>query len=191
LSPEAASSSGPACPTCGERMHAWPRLDGSGHVYLCRRCPTPPSRPSLSPPTRPTAIATHREGARRFRNLTRTPGGPGPLLPDMPPELRLRLEKGKLPASLPAPAPTAKSLPATSTAPTAPFRGTQRSHRTGYGPRPTSADVMRLAAHLERGSRGLGQRVRCPKCDAVVPADDKRCLWCGRVLSPGSTIPVD
>jgi hypothetical protein len=63
-----------------------------------------------------------------------------------------------------------------------------RAHRAA---RPSAGDVQRIASHLEGVKPTLGKRVRCPNCDAVIAADDKRCLWCGRALSPGSTVPID
>jgi len=67
-----ASSAGILCPTCGEPMQSFPRLDGVGRVLLCRSCPAPATAPSR--PTQSQAVAPVREAesASRFRVLTKS-----------------------------------------------------------------------------------------------------------------------
>lgn len=40
-------------------------------------------------------------------------------------------------------------------------------------------DVLRMAADLEGGLQKLGERRRCPNCEAVLPKGHTNCDWCG------------
>ncbi|NIM96244.1 MAG: hypothetical protein GTO18_21310 [Anaerolineales bacterium] len=55
--------------------------------------------------------------------------------------------------------------------------------KTG-GPRTdlSAYDIVRLAAELEGGIVPIEERIRCPKCDAVVSPNDTTCQWCSESL---------
>ena len=47
-------------------------------------------------------------------------------------------------------------------------------------------DIVRLAAEMDDGLLPPEQRIRCPKCDAVINAQDTRCQWCSEPLQPAA-----
>jgi hypothetical protein len=51
------------------------------------------------------------------------------------------------------------------------------------------SDVIRLAADMDGGVPPPEKRVRCPKCDAVVPLGSARCQWCETPLPPAPGKP--
>lgn len=48
----------------------------------------------------------------------------------------------------------------------------------------SSNDIVRLAADLQGGVLSPEDRVHCTKCDAVIPANDSKCQWCGAPAPP-------
>jgi hypothetical protein len=47
-------------------------------------------------------------------------------------------------------------------------------------------DIVRLAAEMDDGLLPPEERIRCPRCDAVIGAQDSRCQWCSEPLQPST-----
>lgn len=181
------------CPECGTPLEIWPRLDGSGTVAICPKCsrgPTP-----LKVDTQPDESTDARDP--RLKNLLRNAaaGDAGAqnleeLLEDLDPEARALLKGEKAAADEPAlREDLAQSLR---------YQGytvheDARGVRIGGRPRsagPSSPyDIVRMAAELEGGVPSSSERIRCPECDAVLPAGTTTCQWCGAAIPPKSDPP--
>ena len=189
------------CPTCGGPMQAWPALDGPGHIWLCPRCPAGQpghtASPELStgpePPPSPPTPATG-VGTGRLRDLIKPSAErvPDSLLEDLPEEARRALA-GARPAR-PGPSPVdhqeglVESLRRQGYVITEDSRGVRLggnlSPRFARSSELRPSDIIRLAADMDGGVLPPEKRVRCPKCDAVVPVGSPRCQWCGTALPP-------
>jgi len=163
-----------------------------------------PSTPDPSPAAVPSASAVEpnpldRPPQPRPKDLLAhgsdmPPAGPWPesLLEDLPDEAR-RLLAGENPAP-PNAAP--KAMPEEYASPLRDqgfvisqdahgvrLGGTANLRSSGTGGL-KSHEIVRLAADLDGGIVPPEDRVRCPKCDAVMPKTASRCQWCGAPLPP-------
>jgi hypothetical protein len=163
-----------------------------GLVPVQDRAPTP----SPAPPADPAVSA--RTGTGRLRDLIQPPADPIPdsLLEDLPEEARKVLSERKGTKPLAADEHhegLVESMRRQGYVVTEDSKGTRlsghlspRFHETSEIP---PSDVVRLAAASEGGVLPPEKRVRCPKCDAVIPAGSARCQWCGTPLTPQAGKP--
>jgi hypothetical protein len=171
-------------------MQTWPRVDGPGHVSVCPVCPAP-SAPT-TPPASKDPLAPKAEPQRLRQLLTpegRQPGElPDDLLEDLPEETRKLLTNK--PIAKPSTGPLREELAdslrqqgyvISEDAHGVRIGGAPRSHVSGGL---SASDVVRMAADLDGGPLPAEQRIRCPKCDAVVPRQAARCEWCGEAFPP-------
>lgn len=182
----------PDCPPTPESLLAEPPTPSTRLDSLTRPARRPPAPQRDDTPLAPS-------GPERFRRLIAQapqppaePVWPEALLEDLPEDAR-RLLAGRKPETPAGPGQTArlreelvsilKSQGYTiqedvhgvriSGHPTGRLRGTDRL---------SASDVVRMAADLDGGIPPPDKVRRCPKCDAVIPIESKRCQWCGHVL---------
>ncbi len=182
----------PHCPPTPESLLAEPPASSTRLDSLTRPAPRPTSPVQEKPRTAPSAPERFRQLISQAAQPPAEPSWPEALLEDLPEDAR-RLLAGRKPESPAGPGQTArlreelvsilKSQGYTiqedahgiriSGHPTGRLRGTERL---------SASDVVRMAADLDGGIPSPDKVRRCPKCDAVIPIDSKRCHWCGQAL---------
>ena len=184
-------------------MLALPNLDGTGSVAVCPECPNAPVIPLSGPGAEPAwqpIEASPEVTSRLGRLLSSGDEGAWPeaLLDQLPEEAQRLLRGGRREKQPAAKAGLREELESSlrdqGIIVTEDSRGVRLTYQYIPGKRPRAAslsptDIVRLAAELDGGVRPLLERIHCPKCDAVIPAGEKRCQWCGQALDSQADAP--
>jgi hypothetical protein len=183
-------------------MQAQPNLDGTGLVAICVECPNAPVIPIREATDAPASPSVPADAPSRFRGLLAKAGDvpppgtiPDSLLGELPEEARRLLTPTPKSQAPTAPRPAGlreedrRSLLDQGLVVSEDARGIRITGLpvSGRGPgtgRLSPTDIVRLAADLDGGVPPPEKRIRCPKCDAVLPEGLHRCTWCGQALPP-------
>lgn len=186
----------PYCPPTAESLLAEPPTSATRLDSLTRPAarPAPPTgeKPSPAPDSTPPATDRFRQLISQGTQPPAESSWPEALLEDLPEDIR-RVLAGRKPETPAVPGQTAKLREELvsilksqgytiqedvhgvriSGHPTGRLRGTDRL---------SASDVVRMAADLDGGIPPPDKVRRCPKCDAVILVESKRCQWCGTDL---------
>jgi hypothetical protein len=187
------------CPNCRSPLQPWPTIDGEQDRWLCPRCDLATGSLATELPDNGKVVqhtAPH-DPRQRFRWLLDVsqnfpPGSPLPewIIEDLPEQVQNLLR-----SDLNEPRPNLG--PKLSDALTSSLRdqgyvieedargvrlGGDLNRRGGHAGQISPYDVIRMAADLDGGLPPAEELRRCPKCEAVIPPQEKRCPWCGTAL---------
>lgn len=191
------------CPVCGETMQAWPALSGLGYVGTCPNCSEEKmiGTPAEDDPVEKGLTSGPSDPAHHFKELLAEAEAspkdaplPESLIEDLPDEAKKLLKNRTQGAPQSPPEELsekyAESLRDQGYVISQDAHGVRISgdliSRGSSSGGMTPHDIVRFAADLEGGLLPPEKTTRCPHCDAVVPAGEDSCQWCGKTLDSGS-----
>jgi predicted amidophosphoribosyltransferase len=187
------------CPNCGSPLQRVPTIDREAFLIICSACPFEQKEDrseDVALTEAPTDemdagndTSTHfRQLVTAYQQTSPQDALTDPLIEDLPEETRELLQQEAAPAEKEKSRPSVEdTLRQQGYLVDEDAHGVRIQVSSGSGADSdvlSPYDIVRLAANLEGGVPSGDQRAQCPKCEAIIPAGETRCQWCGEEAQP-------